>query len=171
MNGARMSEGITATAIQSKGERMDALGEVLNPIVTHPMVILAKNLFTLFAVVLWFAVVFWTWRDAYRRGAMAWFWALVALMFPVFGWIIYSVVRPPEYAEDVRERDLAIQSEEARLHREGGTCPSCLKPVDSDFLICPYCMKKLKKPCINCEKPLRLNWAVCPYCKTKQAQA
>jgi predicted amidophosphoribosyltransferase len=40
--------------------------------------------------------------------------------------------------------------------------------VEKDFLLCPYCMKKLRKPCIECGNALRLNWGVCPYCKTKQ---
>jgi hypothetical protein len=40
--------------------------------------------------------------------------------------------------------------------------------VEKDYLICPYCMNKLKKSCVSCGKALRLNWQVCPYCKTKQ---
>ena len=117
----------------------------------------------------WIALVFWTCRDANRRGAMGWFWALVVAALPVRpGWIIYLVVRPPEYVDDARERELEIRAKEAALARDYETCPACLKPVEKDFLICPYCMKKLRKPCIECGKALKLNWSVCPYCKTKQ---
>jgi RNA polymerase subunit RPABC4/transcription elongation factor Spt4 len=81
---------------------------------------------------------------------------------------VYLVVRPPETMEDVRERGLEIRAREAQLARDYDSCPSCFKPVEKDFLICPYCMKKLRKPCVECGKALKLNWQVCPYCKTKQ---
>jgi hypothetical protein len=146
----------------------ELIGEVLGPILSHPLVALIKNLMTLFLVVLWAALVFWTWRDAERRGAMPWFWALVVVLFNVAGWAIYMVVRPPEFADDAHERELDIRAKEIELMRGGATCPSCQRPIDSDYLICPTCMKKLRKECINCERPLKLEWTVCPYCKTKQ---
>lgn len=129
---------------------------------------LATQLCWLFFFVFTGALVFWTWRDAYRRGAMAWFWGLVVAIFNVVGWVIYIIVRPPEYAADARERDLEIRAKEVSLQRDLETCPACLKPVEKDFLICPYCMKKLRKGCVECGKALKLNWTVCPYCKTKQ---
>lgn len=144
------------------------MGDILAPILNSPAFILIRQLSTLFFVVFHFALTFWAYRDAYRRGAMAWFWGLVVFMFNVAGWIIYLVVRPPEYAADARERDLEIRSKEVALQRDLETCPACYKPVEKDFLLCPYCMKKLRKPCIECEKALKLNWNVCPYCKTKQ---
>jgi RNA polymerase subunit RPABC4/transcription elongation factor Spt4 len=134
-------------------------------------VTLARQLCTLFLVVFWLALVFWTWRDAKMRGAMPWFWALVVfLFFPLFplpGWAIYMVVRPPEYAEEAHDRELEIRAKEVEL-AASLTCPSCLKPIKDDFLICPSCMKKLRKECTECGRALRLDWAVCPYCKTKQ---
>ena len=145
---------------------MDAIMEPLQKIM--PGILLVRNLSLLFFVVLHVALGFWTWRDAQRRDAMPWFWALVSLLFPVAGWLIYLVVRPPETREDARERELEIRSREAELTRDNPVCPACFKPVDKDFLICPSCMKKLKKECTNCDKALRLDWSVCPYCKTKQ---
>jgi hypothetical protein len=144
------------------------MSSLLDPIITNPLFSLVKNLLTLFFVVLYFAVIFWTWRDANRRGAMGWFWGLVCVVFPFVGWLVYLVVRPPELLDDTRERELEIRAREAQLARDYDTCPSCFKPVEKDFLICPYCMKKLRKPCVECGKALRLNWQVCPYCKTKQ---
>ena len=148
------------------------LSPIITPIVTNPAFILAKNLFVLFAIVLYAAVIFWTYRDAERRGAMGWFWALVVgIFFPVFpypGLIIYLIARPAESADDVHERELEIRAKEAALSREYEVCPACYKPVEKDFLICPSCMKKLRKSCTECGKALRLPWTVCPYCKTKQ---
>lgn len=144
----------------------ELFGDALAPIM--PILSLVKNLGTLFFFVFHIALVFWTWRDAQRRGAMSWFWGLVAFIFPLAGWAIYMVVRPPEARDDVRERELEIRAREAELTRENPVCPACFKPVDKDFLICPSCMKKLKKECISCNRPLKLDWSVCPYCKTKQ---
>lgn len=146
------------------------MGDIFAPLLKEygPIIQLTSQLCTLFFVVFDIALVFWTYRDANKRGAMGWFWALAALLFPIAGWIIYLVVRPPEYAEDARERDLEIRAKEIALSRDYETCPACFKPVDHDFLICPSCMKKLKNPCVECGKALKLNWGVCPYCKTKQ---
>lgn len=144
------------------------MAELLKPILESPEFRLTTQLCGVFAAVFTIALIFWTWRDADRRGAMPWFWAVVVLFFNVTGWAIYMIVRPPEFADDARERDLEILTREAELARESGTCPSCLKPVDPEFLICPYCMKKLKKQCVNCGRPLRMSWAVCPFCKAKQ---
>jgi RNA polymerase subunit RPABC4/transcription elongation factor Spt4 len=148
------------------------VNDLLKPILTSAEFKLGSQLCLVFLVVFWLAIIFWTWRDARRRGAMSWFWAVVvALFFPLLplpGWAVYMVVRPPEYEEDARERELEIKAREAELAREGSVCPSCLKPVESDYLICPHCMKKLKKECASCGRALKMSWAVCPYCKTKQ---
>jgi len=144
------------------------MADLLAPILSNPAFKLARELCILFFIVLTIALVFWTYRDAQRRGAMGWFWSLVVLVFNIFGWLIYLVVRPPELAADARERDLEIRAKEISLQRDLESCPACYKPVEKDFLICPYCMKKLRKSCIECDRPLRLNWHVCPYCRTKQ---
>ena len=62
------------------------------------------------------------------------------------------IVRPPEYLDDVRERELEMQAAEARLHAARATilCPHCDYEVEKDFLRCPSCLRKLKDPCANC---------------------
>ena len=144
------------------------MNDIIDPILNSAQFKLGTQLCGLFLIVFWAALIFWTWRDADRRGAMSWFWAIVVVLFNVFGWAIYMVMRPPEYVDDIHERELEIQAKETELSNKGARCPSCLKPVESDFLICPYCMKKLKKQCVSCDKPLKMAWSVCPYCKTKQ---
>ena len=122
-------------------------------------------------IVMWLSFVYWTYRDARLRNTStiaAVFWALVVLVFNFVGLIIYLILRPPEYIEDVRERDLEIERMQLLLDSSISECPSCGGRVMPDFLICPQCRKKLKSPCISCGKPLEFNWKVCPYCKTAQ---
>ena len=73
--------------------------------------------------------------------------ATAASLFPFVGTIVYMIVRPPEYLEDVRERELEMQAAQARLHGEGYLlCPHCDHEVEKDFLRCPSCLRKLKDP-------------------------
>src|SRR5207248_8659900 len=78
---------------------------------------LAVNLLLLFLVVVWLALVYWTYADARRRmeDPMLVGCATAASLFPFIGTIVYMIVRPPEYLEDVRERELEIAAAEARL--------------------------------------------------------
>jgi len=97
---------------------------------------------------------------------MAVYWAMVVLFFNIFGWLIYLMVRPPEYLEDTKERELEIKQKEILLQRTDLICPGCHKPVESDFLVCPHCLKELKQACPRCGRALSINWRACPYCKT-----
>jgi hypothetical protein len=47
-----------------------------------PIFRLIINLFYLFAFVLYLSLAKWTYADAKRRGAMAFYWTIVALLFP-----------------------------------------------------------------------------------------
>jgi hypothetical protein len=132
---------------------------------------LAIDLLILFLVVIWLAVVYWTWADARRRIPDPWIVGtatVAALILPFVGTLVYMIVRPPEYLEDVRERELEIQAAEARLAELGyHLCPHCDYEVEKDFLRCPNCMRKLKDPCPVCAKPLDPNWRICPYCEAE----
>jgi len=131
---------------------------------------LAANLVILFLVVVWLALVYWTYADARRRigDPMLIGCATAASLFPFVGTIIYMIVRPPEYLDDVRERELEMQAAEARLAELGyHLCPHCDYEVEKDFLRCPNCMRKLKDPCPVCAKPLDPNWRICPYCEAE----
>ncbi len=131
---------------------------------------LAANLVILFLVVVWLALVYWTYADARRRIAdpMLIGCATAASLFPFVGTIIYMIVRPPEYLDDVRERELEMQAAEARLAELGyHLCPHCDYEVEKDFLRCPSCMRKLKDPCRSCGKPLDPAWKICPFCEAE----
>jgi hypothetical protein len=111
----------------------------------------AIKLVVLVLVVVWLALVYYTFADARRRIAdpMLVFCATAAALFPFVGTVVYIIVRPPEYLDDVRERELEMQAAEARLQESG------------------YCMRKLKDPCGNCGRPLDPQWAICPYCEAE----
>jgi hypothetical protein len=135
---------------------------------------LAANLVILFLVVIWLALIYWTYADARRRIAdpMLIGCATAASLFPFVGTIVYLIVRPPEYLDDVRERELEMQAAEARLADTGyQLCPHCDSPIERDFLRCPSCMRRLKEPCRTCGRPLDANWKVCPYCEAEVAGA
>jgi hypothetical protein len=130
----------------------------------------AINLLIVFLVVIWLALVYWTYADARRRitDPMLIGCATVASFFPFVGTIIYMIVRPPEYLDDVRERELEMQAAEARLAQLGyQLCPHCDYEVEKDFLRCPSCMRKLKDPCMACGRPLDPSWKICPFCEAE----
>ena len=87
------------------------------------------------------------------------------------GTIVYLIVRPPEFLEDVRERELEIAAAEARLPARAAHCPYCGFEVENDFLRCPSCLRRLKEPCTVCGKPLDPRWKICPYCEAEVGQA
>ena len=142
--------------------------------ISNRSVNLAITLLIVFLVVIWLALVYWTYADGRRRIADPWLigCATVASLFPFVGTIIYTIVRPPEYLDDVRERDLEMQAAEARLAQLGyQLCPHCDYEVEKDFLRCPSCMRKLKDPCVACGRPLDPTWKIFPFCETEVSAA
>jgi Double zinc ribbon len=134
---------------------------------------LAVNLLLLFLVVVWLALVYWTFADARRRIAdpLLVGCATAASLFPFVGTIVYLIVRPPEYLEDVRERNLEIAAAQARLDGiEQLHCQYCGFEVEKAFLRCPSCLRRLKEPCTVCGKPLDPRWKICPYCEAEVGQ-
>jgi len=131
---------------------------------------LVVDLILLFLAIVWIALIYWTYADAKRRidddlliGC-----ATVASLFPFVGTLVYVIVRPPEYLEDVHERDLEIQAAEARLAQIGvHSCPYCDYEIEREFVRCPNCLRKLKDPCVGCGKPLSPDWRICPYCEAE----
>ena len=127
-----------------------------------------RNLLYFFAFVFWGSLGYWVYKDARRRIEDPWLVGIatiVGLVPPYVGPFVYMLFRPPEYLEDVRERDLEIKAIEERLGGGGLHCPVCRAEVDSSFLVCPVCTTKLKQACRNCKAPLEALWQVCPYCE------
>ncbi|MEA2457760.1 MAG: hypothetical protein QOC95_732 [Thermoleophilaceae bacterium] len=143
--------------------------------ITNDGLNLAVKLLLLFLIAIWAALVFWTYADARRRiedpmliGCAA----AASLFFPFVGTIVYMIVRPPEYIDDVRERELEIAAASARLHQvEQLACPHCDFEIEKTFLRCPSCLRRLKEPCGTCGRPLDPRWKICPYCEAEVGQA
>lgn len=135
---------------------------------------LVVNLLLLVLVALWLALVFWTYKDAVRRIADPWLvvtGTLVSFIFPFIGTVVYLILRPPEYLEDVRERELETAAAEARLMQlQQVGCPHCGSRVERSFLRCPSCLARLREPCASCGKPLDPSWRICPYCEAEIGQ-
>ncbi|MBN1954724.1 MAG: zinc ribbon domain-containing protein [Anaerolineae bacterium] len=110
--------------------------------------------------------IIWTFRDmrARSRDFLALIVAvLLVALIPIFGFIVYLMLRPRDTLAEAYERSL---EQEALLQaiEEPELCPGCSQRVKADYLLCPTCHTRLKQPCIACGRPLHLNWAVCPYC-------
>jgi hypothetical protein len=127
-----------------------------------------RDLLLVFVVVFWLAVAYWVFKDARRRIERPWLVAAATLLglVPFFGVVIYLLFRPPEYLEEVRERELEIRAMEETLAVQELRCPVCRAQVDPSFLVCPVCTTRLRQACESCKAPLEPLWQICPYCET-----
>jgi hypothetical protein len=137
--------------------------------ITNGSLNLVATLFVLMLVVLWLALIVYTYLDARRRISDPFLiaCATVASFFPYIGTAVYAIVRPPEFLEDAHERELEIKAAELRVRQlREQTCPNCEYPVEKNFLRCPNCQRRLKDPCPTCSKPVDPRWGLCPFCET-----
>jgi len=137
--------------------------------ITNDGLNLVATLFLLMLVVLWLALIVYTYLDARRRISDPFLvaCATVASFFPFIGTAVYAIVRPPEYLEDAHERELEIKAAELRVRQlEDQSCPNCEYPVEKSYLRCPNCQRRLKDPCPTCGKPVDPRWGLCPFCET-----
>jgi hypothetical protein len=131
---------------------------------------LVINLLVLFLIVVYLALIYWTYLDARRRieDPVLVACATAASVFPFVGTIIYTILRPPEFLEDREERELELRAAELRLRQLiEQSCPHCEYPIGPNFLRCPNCERRLRNPCRKCHKPLDPKWGICPYCETE----
>jgi hypothetical protein len=129
----------------------------------------ARDAGVVVVVLFWLATAFWVFKDARRRIAADWLVGLAALLglaIPFLGPIVYLFVRPPEFLEDVRERELEVRAIEERLRARTLECPVCRATVESSYVVCPICTTRLKQACTGCGAPLEAIWQACPYCAT-----
>jgi len=131
---------------------------------------LVINLLVLFLIVVYVALIYWTYLDAKRRieDPVLIACATAASVFPFIGTVVYTILRPPEFLEDREERELELRAAELRLRQLiEQSCPYCEYPVERGYLRCPNCERRLRNPCRKCRKPLDPKWGICPYCETE----
>ncbi len=119
-------------------------------------------------LVFWLATVYWVYKDARRRIEDPWLIAMATLLGavpPFLGPLIYMLFRPPEYLEDVRERELeinAIESASPSATSAAGL-PRRGRPGVPRL---PGLHDPPQQACEACGSPLEPIWQVCPYCAT-----
>jgi hypothetical protein len=119
-------------------------------------------------VAIFFASAYWVYKDARRRIEDPWLIAVavaLGIFPPFFGPLIYLFFRPPEYLDDIRERQLEIRAMEEAVGQDE-RCPVCRATTGAGFLVCPVCTTRLRQACRHCRQPLDPAWQVCPYCET-----
>ncbi len=137
--------------------------------ITNDSLNLVATLFLLMLVVLWLALIVYTYLDARRRISDPFLiaCATVASFFPFIGTAVYAIVRPPEFLEDAHERELEIKAAELRVRQlRDQSCPNCEHPIEKNYLRCPNCQRRLKDPCPTCGKPVDPRWGLCPFCES-----
>jgi len=92
---------------------------------------LIRNVAIFFVVLFWLASAFWVYKDARRRiedNVLLSTAVALGIVLPFLGALLYMLFRPPEYIEDVRERELEIKAMEESL--DGSErCPVCRAEV------------------------------------------
>ena len=99
----------------------------------------------------------------WRSTAVAVLTGLLVLRLPVVGLVIYRLLRPRETLVQAYDRAL---EQEALLQQieEKPVCPTCARPTQPAWFLCPTCHTHLRQPCPVCRSPLELHWDICPYC-------
>jgi RNA polymerase subunit RPABC4/transcription elongation factor Spt4 len=138
----------------------------IEKIIESPVWTLSLYVFLFCLVVLWLALVIWTFKDARKRvddTIIIWVAVLTSLVLPFMGTLIYTILRPAEYLAEARERELEMRAMEQELQTMRA-CPSCGELIKSDYLVCPSCRRSLRSTCPTCDRVLEPGWKVCPYC-------
>ena len=76
--------------------------QIISNFLESPILRISGQLVLLLFIVLWVSLVYWTYADASRRGAISVLWGFIAFIFPYVGTLVYLIVRPPEYLQESR---------------------------------------------------------------------
>jgi RNA polymerase subunit RPABC4/transcription elongation factor Spt4 len=137
---------------------------------------LAGLLVASYLLVLWLSALVWTYRDVRSRTndqtsqVIA---VLLVALFNVPGLLVYLVIRPQAALADSYERSLESEAILHELQLAATSCHNCRRPIEDDYMVCPYCRSVLREPCRSCSKLVRTTWSACPYCaieRTPQRQ-
>lgn len=118
-------------------------------------------------LVFWLSVALWVWKDAstrYKSPIFPILFALMTLIFSVFGYLAYVVIRPRDTIEDKYWNE---REKEFLMHEIGDydVCPNChYDQIFVEFLRCPKCGYEIRHKCENCSFALNKHWKHCPSC-------
>lgn len=126
---------------------------------------LLGTLLGLVALIFWLVVISWIWVDAGERttsrGTRIFYTAMGII--PIFGWIIYLIVRPSETIDEIYWGDLErryLKYETAEL----GDCPKCGTSLLPGYIYCPNCRYELKHKCSQCGVYMDVGNKFCTNC-------
>lgn len=123
-----------------------------------------------FIAALWLSILFWVLRDIRHRTRdpfMIILAAVLVIILPIVGVIIYWIIRPGKTIEENYQMALEEEALLQELEKQP-KCPGCGRNVEPDWILCPACHTRLNKLCISCGKVLELPWNLCPYCGNPQ---
>ncbi len=142
--------------------------QIINNFLESPILRISGQLVLLLFVVLWIALVYWTYTDAGRRGSTSVLWGIVAVVFPYLGTLIYLIVRPPEYLDESRERELETAVLERELRNSVLLCPNCRNLVEKELPDLPDLRLGAQEAVHQLRPAAQQEWDPCPYCGTDQ---
>jgi hypothetical protein len=119
-----------------------------------------------YIIILWVALVAWTYRDIRNRSTDATTQAVCTALVAVFfvpGLLLYVAVRPQETLAEVYSRKIEEEAFLREIQRQPA-CPSCRRSIELNFNTCPHCAATLRMACDACGEPVALNWIACPCC-------
>ncbi len=121
----------------------------------------------------WVVVIGWVISDSRDRFSSKWLQALavaVVILLPLFGLLIYFIVRPRITTED--EEMATLEKRYLKFEAAGlGDCPTCGYELMPNFVFCPECGRELRYKCDSCDIYLEPSWKTCPFCGTKRVNA
>ncbi len=140
----------------------------IDPALLRSLVLAAVAFAAAFLAALWLSLVIWTYRDIRQRARDPMARILAVLVVAVLflpGILVYLILRPAHTLEEEFQQTL---EEEALLQsiEDNAVCPGCGRRVHENWVACPSCYTRLKKPCHQCNRLMELAWNLCPYCGT-----
>jgi hypothetical protein len=117
------------------------------------------------ALIFCLVVISWIWVDSGERTTskqMRFFYSAIGII-PVFGWIIYLIIRPSETIDEIYWGDLErryLKYETSEL----GDCPKCGTQLYPGYIYCPNCKQELKVKCTQCGVYVDTDHKFCTHC-------
>jgi RNA polymerase subunit RPABC4/transcription elongation factor Spt4 len=151
-------------------EIIDGIGDAIGSVFENPVVQFVIQMAFIYLVAIWLAGSYWAFRDMQSRSAnpiVPYIASAIVILFTPFFFplaiIVYRIVRPAERIGEVHERQLAEEALIAEVEAIR-TCPTCVRRIHDDWIICPTCRTRLQRVCPNCSRLVGLDWSLCAWC-------